>query len=136
MASDHLFLYEVVTYRISCNFQDYFKKVCELETRSNMRRDILMSSRRLSSASRYALGTNRMALTDVSWACGPVGPRNCVIACKSKLSAGSCLHHFRTLRYPRWEDYNYESLDKTSNRLFWLGNGMTEAEDTSVGNRK
>ena len=42
----------------------------------------------------------------------------------------------RALRYPRWEDFNYESLDETKNRLYWLGNGMTDAENMLVGDRK
>lgn len=50
-------------------------------------------------------------------------------------STGSCLHSLRALRYPRWEDYNYERLDadQNANRLFWLGDGMTLNEKTMSG---
>ncbi|KAI0087271.1 flavin-binding monooxygenase [Irpex rosettiformis] len=48
---------------------------------------------------------------------------------------GSSLHCMRALRYPRWEDFNYERLDKTKNRLFWLGDGMTYSEKTFTGDR-
>jgi hypothetical protein len=49
---------------------------------------------------------------------------------------GSCLHALRALRYPRWEDYDYERLDSTSNRLQWLGDGQTVNEKTMTGDRK
>ena len=49
---------------------------------------------------------------------------------------GSCLHAVRALTVPRWEDFNYERLDKTKNRLFWLGDGMTYSEKTLTGDRK
>lgn len=39
----------------------------------------------------------------------------------------------RALRYPRWEDFNYERLDKTNNRLYWLGDGMSYTEKTLTG---
>ncbi|KAJ3553811.1 hypothetical protein NM688_g3421 [Phlebia brevispora] len=48
---------------------------------------------------------------------------------------GSGLHHMRSLRYPRWEDYNYERADTTKNRLYWLGDGMTNNEKTLTGDR-
>ncbi|KAJ3553810.1 hypothetical protein NM688_g3419 [Phlebia brevispora] len=48
---------------------------------------------------------------------------------------GSGLHCMRALRYPRWEDYNYERDDRTRNRLYWLGNGMTVNEESLSGNR-
>ncbi|KAI0088290.1 FAD/NAD-P-binding domain-containing protein [Irpex rosettiformis] len=48
---------------------------------------------------------------------------------------GSSLHCMRALRYPRWEDFNYERVDKTDNRLFWLGDGMTYSEKTLTGDR-
>ncbi|KAJ7889596.1 FAD/NAD-P-binding domain-containing protein [Mycena leptocephala] len=46
---------------------------------------------------------------------------------------GSALHAIRTLANPRWEDYEYESIDKTRNRLHWLGAGHTENERTRTG---
>ncbi|KAJ6571216.1 FAD/NAD-P-binding domain-containing protein [Mycena capillaripes] len=46
---------------------------------------------------------------------------------------GSALHATRTLASPRWEDYEYESIDKTRNRLHWLGAGHTENERTRTG---
>ncbi|KAJ7101297.1 FAD/NAD-P-binding domain-containing protein [Mycena belliarum] len=46
---------------------------------------------------------------------------------------GSALHAVRTLAEPRWEDYEYESIDKTRNRLHWLGAGHTENERTKTG---
>ncbi|KAI0311858.1 hypothetical protein OF83DRAFT_1177174 [Amylostereum chailletii] len=48
---------------------------------------------------------------------------------------GSALHCVRTLSNPRWEDYNYGPLDKTHNRLYWLGAGQTENERTMSGDR-
>ena len=42
----------------------------------------------------------------------------------------------RALRHPRWEDYNYERLDSSENRLRWFGNGMTLNEQTMSGDRK
>ena len=49
---------------------------------------------------------------------------------------GSGLHCMRALKHPRWEDFNYEFVDNTKNRLRWLGNGMTVNELTLTGNRK
>lgn len=49
---------------------------------------------------------------------------------------GSTLHHYRVLRNPRWEDFNYEQLDKTKNRFYWFGNGMTHGEKALVDDRK
>ncbi|KAF7343045.1 FAD/NAD-P-binding domain-containing protein [Mycena venus] len=46
---------------------------------------------------------------------------------------GSSLHAIRALANPRWEDYEYESMDKTHNRLQWLGAGHTENERTMTG---
>ncbi|KAJ7732053.1 FAD/NAD-P-binding domain-containing protein [Mycena maculata] len=43
---------------------------------------------------------------------------------------GSSLHATRSLANPRWEDYEYEPIDKTHNRLYWLGAGHTENERT------
>ncbi|KAJ6548136.1 FAD/NAD-binding domain-containing protein [Mycena vulgaris] len=48
---------------------------------------------------------------------------------------GSGLHAMRTLANPRWEDYDYESIDRTRNRLHWLGAGDTVNERTSTGDR-
>ena len=48
---------------------------------------------------------------------------------------GTCLHAARTLAHPRWEDYDYTPLDKTSNRLYWLGDGMSYNEKTMTGDR-
>lgn len=49
---------------------------------------------------------------------------------------GSSLHALRALKHPRWEDFNYERLDSTKNRLNWLGNGMTLNEQTMTGDRE
>ncbi|KAJ7101221.1 FAD/NAD-P-binding domain-containing protein [Mycena belliarum] len=46
---------------------------------------------------------------------------------------GSGLHAIRALAEPRWEDYEYEPIDKTRNRLHWLGAGQTENERTGTG---
>ncbi|KAJ7082429.1 FAD/NAD-binding domain-containing protein [Mycena belliarum] len=46
---------------------------------------------------------------------------------------GSGLHAIRTLAEPRWEDFEYEAIDKTRNRLHWLGAGQTEDERTGTG---
>ena len=54
----------------------------------------------------------------------PDGPEGRVVG----MWPGSTPHHYRALRNPRWEDFNYERLDNTSNRLFWLGDGITHAE--------
>ncbi|KAI0346538.1 FAD/NAD(P)-binding domain-containing protein [Trametopsis cervina] len=48
---------------------------------------------------------------------------------------GSSPHCMRALRHPRWEDFNYGRFDKTENRLFWLGDGMSYAEKTLTGDR-
>ncbi|KAJ7610491.1 FAD/NAD-P-binding domain-containing protein [Roridomyces roridus] len=49
------------------------------------------------------------------------------------LYPGSALHCVRAFANPRWEDYDYERVDKTSNRLYWLGSGQTENERTQTG---
>jgi hypothetical protein len=36
---------------------------------------------------------------------------------------GSTLHALETFRAPRWEDFDFESIDE--NRLRWLGNGWS-----------
>ncbi|KAI0342829.1 FAD/NAD-binding domain-containing protein [Trametopsis cervina] len=41
---------------------------------------------------------------------------------------GSILHAIKTLKHPRWEDFNYERLDDTPNRLYWIGDGQTVNE--------
>ncbi|KAJ3555089.1 hypothetical protein NM688_g2766 [Phlebia brevispora] len=46
---------------------------------------------------------------------------------------GSNLHALRALSHPRWEDFTYERVDDTENRLYWLGNGMTVGEMSSSG---
>ena len=48
---------------------------------------------------------------------------------------GSCLHALRALRYPRWEDFNYEPIDAEAegDGMFWLGNGMTLNEQNMSG---
>lgn len=51
-------------------------------------------------------------------------------------STGSNLHAIRALENPRWEDYEYERLDDTPNRLFWLGDGQTANERNMSGDRK
>lgn len=38
---------------------------------------------------------------------------------------GSTLHALEALRSPRWEDYEWESIDKTTNSMRWLGNGWS-----------
>ncbi|THG96306.1 hypothetical protein EW026_g5501 [Hermanssonia centrifuga] len=48
---------------------------------------------------------------------------------------GSTLHALRALRHPRWEDFNYEKRDETTNRLCWLGGGMTVNEINGTGDR-
>ncbi|KAI0077436.1 FAD/NAD-binding domain-containing protein [Panus rudis PR-1116 ss-1] len=50
--------------------------------------------------------------------------------------SGSCLHALRALKHPRWEDYNYERIDKVKNRLYWLGDGSTYNEKHMTGDRK
>ncbi|KAJ7728265.1 FAD/NAD-P-binding domain-containing protein [Mycena maculata] len=49
---------------------------------------------------------------------------------------GNSLHATRSLANPRWEDYEYEPIDKTRNRLHWLGAGHTENERTQTGDCK
>ncbi|KAI0275485.1 hypothetical protein BC834DRAFT_52296 [Gloeopeniophorella convolvens] len=48
---------------------------------------------------------------------------------------GTCLHAVRTLANPRWEDYEYEPLEGSKNRLYWLGDGQTHNEKVGSGNR-
>jgi hypothetical protein len=49
---------------------------------------------------------------------------------------GSCLHALIALKDPRWEDFNYERVDGSRNRLRWLGNGMTHNEQFMTGDSK
>lgn len=58
------------------------------------------------------------------------------IGLQSDSVIGSSLHCMRALRYPRWEDYDYERADSSKNRLYWLGDGMTHNEVTLSGNSK
>ncbi|KAF5345136.1 hypothetical protein D9758_009675 [Tetrapyrgos nigripes] len=45
------------------------------------------------------------------------------------LFPGSSLLYAHALTYPRWEDYNYEPLDRgVKNRFYWLGDGSTKAD--------
>ncbi|KAI0750573.1 FAD/NAD(P)-binding domain-containing protein [Irpex lacteus] len=46
---------------------------------------------------------------------------------------GSNLHAINALEHPRWEDYEYERIDKTTNRLYWLGDGQTMNEKNATG---
>ncbi|KAI0057669.1 FAD/NAD-P-binding domain-containing protein [Artomyces pyxidatus] len=48
---------------------------------------------------------------------------------------GTCLHAVRTLAEPRWEDFDYEPLEKTGNRFYWLGDGQTHNERAMTGDR-
>ena len=41
---------------------------------------------------------------------------------------GSTLHALEALRSPRWEDFVFESGDKSGNLLRWLGNGWSTTE--------
>jgi hypothetical protein len=38
---------------------------------------------------------------------------------------GSTLHALEALRAPRWEDFEWDSLEAAGNRLKWLGNGWS-----------
>lgn len=49
---------------------------------------------------------------------------------------GSNLHAMKALENPRWEDYEYERIDRTKNRLYWLGDGQTVNEKNMTGDRK
>ncbi|KAI0777137.1 FAD/NAD-P-binding domain-containing protein [Irpex lacteus] len=46
---------------------------------------------------------------------------------------GSNLHAMNALANPRWEDYDYERIDSTKNRLYWLGDGQTMNEKNMTG---
>ncbi|PSR70625.1 hypothetical protein PHLCEN_2v13485 [Hermanssonia centrifuga] len=50
---------------------------------------------------------------------------------------GSTLQALRVLQCPRWEDFDYERIDddKTKNRFYYLGDGMTFPEKTGTGSR-
>jgi len=38
------------------------------------------------------------------------------------------MHAAKALEYPRWEDFNYEQLDKVQSRFYWLGDGNAVAD--------
>lgn len=40
------------------------------------------------------------------------------------------------MEHPRWEDYDYELYDDTTNDLYWLGNGQTVDEHNKTGDRE
>ena len=52
------------------------------------------------------------------------------------MTIGSHLHAIHALEHPRWEDYDYERIDNTPNRLYWLGDGQTVNETNNTGDRK
>lgn len=56
-----------------------------------------------------------------SWYRSEGGRGNWIIG----LWPGSTLHALDTWKSPRWEDFNYESVDHTGNALRWLGNGWS-----------
>lgn len=56
-----------------------------------------------------------------SWYRSKGGKGNWIIG----LWPGSTLHALDSWASPRWEDFDYESLDPTSNKLRWLGNGWS-----------
>jgi len=62
----------------------------------------------------------------------------CVCLCdtRSLPVSGSGIHAMRALSHPRWEDFEYERLDKVGNRFYWLGDGQTVFEKTMEGNRE
>lgn len=39
---------------------------------------------------------------------------------------GSGLHCYESLKYPRWEDYEWEKIDEAEHSMSWLGNGDVE----------
>lgn len=43
---------------------------------------------------------------------------------------GSTLHALEALRAPRWEDYDWESVEGRENKLRWLGNGWSLTHTT------
>ena len=66
-----------------------------------------------------------------------LGRASCYSGIQSDHDAtGSCLHALVALKEPRWEDFNYQRVDGSPNRLRWLGNGMTYNEQHSTGDRK
>lgn len=46
----------------------------------------------------------------------------------SALWPGSTLQALEAFRAPRWEDFNFESVDNTCNLLRWLGNGWSTSQ--------
>ena len=53
-----------------------------------------------------------------------------------RMTTGSNLHAIHAMEHPRWEDYEYERIDNTPNRLYWLGDGQTVNETNNTGDRK
>ncbi|KAI2778578.1 FAD/NAD(P)-binding domain-containing protein [Daldinia loculata] len=50
---------------------------------------------------------------------------------------GSALHALEALRAPRWEDYDWESIDGNgSNKLRWLGNGWSITHSKGEGDNE
>ncbi|GAA5979807.1 hypothetical protein JCM5350_002055 [Sporobolomyces pararoseus] len=45
---------------------------------------------------------------------------------------GSCLHAIKTLKHPRWEDYDFTFSTPQKNRFAWLGTGWTREEMEGV----
>ncbi|GAA5971502.1 hypothetical protein JCM21900_001678 [Sporobolomyces salmonicolor] len=41
---------------------------------------------------------------------------------------GSCLHAIKTLKHPRWEDFDYTFSTPQNNRFAWLGSGWSHEE--------
>ena len=41
----------------------------------------------------------------------------------------------RALKHPRWEDYEYQNAEGSSNSLYFLGDGMTANEKEANGDR-
>lgn len=78
-------------------------------------------------------GTNEETTTGRSSRYGPVrlSNRDSDAMSHPVAVAGSGLNELRALEYPRFEDYEYTFIDEneSQNRLYWLGNGSTVAED-------
>lgn len=41
---------------------------------------------------------------------------------------GSTLHAIEAFRSPRWEDFNYETVDPSKHSMYWLGNGWSTVQ--------
>ncbi|KAI0741361.1 FAD/NAD-P-binding domain-containing protein [Daedaleopsis nitida] len=48
---------------------------------------------------------------------------------------GSALAMVKAITHPRWEDFDYERVDDTTNRFYWFGDGQTYNEKTLTGDR-